>query len=136
MLTLDLAQRLKAVGLAWHPTSGDRFVVPVTDMEEDVFVLSEVTADVHRFSGGDVIGFNGTTEWALDSIEQDAVVWLPREEQLRDLLGDSFLRLEPVAGGYAVTTTHPQHGERRFVDLDAERAYGRALLSHLGEADH
>ena len=36
---------------------------------------------------GDVIGFNGTTEWALDSIELDHVLWLPREDQLRELMG-------------------------------------------------
>jgi len=132
MFTLELAQQLKSSGLTWSPVSGDRFVVPVSDMEEQVFVLSDITADVHRFASGDVIGFNGTTEWALDSIEQQAVVWLPREDQLRELLGAAFVRLEQVTGGYAVTATAVGGVEDRFVDIDAERAYARALLARLG----
>ncbi|HEY6740998.1 MAG TPA: pilus assembly protein CpaE, partial [Lapillicoccus sp.] len=87
MLDVLLAQQLRAAGLAWEPKPGDRFVLPLPDMQDEVFILSNVIADVHRFENGNVIGFNGTTEWALDSVEQDDVVWLPREEQLRDLLG-------------------------------------------------
>ena len=131
MLTIELAQQLKHAGLTWTPSSGDRFVVPVEDMEERVFVLSDVTADIHRFESGDLIGFNGTTEWALDSIEQERVVWFPREGQLRELLGAAFSRLEQVSGGYAVTATAAGGVESRFVDLDPERAYARALLSRL-----
>lgn len=132
MLTIELAQQLKSAGLVWTPSSGDRFVVPVEDMEESVFVLSDVTADIHRFESGDLIGFNGTTEWALDSIEQEHVVWFPREDQLRELLGAAFSRLEQVSGGYAVTATAADGIESRFVDTDPERAYARALLSRLG----
>jgi len=132
MLTLELAQLLKSSGLPWTPASGDRFVVPVSDMEEQVFVLSDITADIHRFASGDVIGFNGTTEWALDSIEQQDVVWLPREDQLRELLGAAFVQLERVTGGYAVTATSAGGVDGRFVDTDAERAYARAVLSRLG----
>lgn len=131
MLDLDLAQQLRAAGLPWEPKPGDRFVLPLPDMADEVFILSNVIADVHRFEGGNVIGFNGTTEWALDSVEQDDVVWLPREEQLRDLLGAAFVRLEPVTGGYAVTATASGGEDRRFVDIDAERAYARAVLSRL-----
>ena len=131
MLDLALAQQLRAAGLPWEPKPGDRFVLPLPDMEEEVFILSNVIADVHRFENGNVIGFNGTTEWALDSVEQDDVVWLPREEQLRDLLGAAFVRLEQVTGGYAVTATAGNGEDRRFVDIEAERAYARALLARL-----
>ncbi len=132
MLNIELAQQLKSAGLTWTPSSGDRFVVPVEDMEERVFILSDVTADIHRFESGDLIGFNGTTEWALDSIEQERVVWFPREDQLRELLGAAFSRLEQVSGGYAVTATGAGGVEGCFVDIDPERAYARALLSRLG----
>ena len=131
MLDLALAQQLRAAGLPWEPKPGDRFVLPLPDREEEVFILSNVIADVHRFENGNVIGFNGTTEWALDSVEQDDVVWLPREEQLRDLLGAAFVRLEQVTGGYAVTATAGDGEDRRFVDIEAERAYARALLARL-----
>src|SRR5690348_17311373 len=100
-------------------------------MQEDVFILSNVIADVHRFEGGNVIGFNGTTEWALDSVEQDKVVWLPREEQLRDLLGEDFVALERLDCGFAVVVRDATGTEQRHVDIDAERAYARALLEHL-----
>ncbi|MFC5272404.1 hypothetical protein [Brachybacterium sacelli] len=30
--------------------------------------------------------FNGTTEWALDSVEQHEAIWIPREDQLRTAL--------------------------------------------------
>jgi hypothetical protein len=131
VLDLDLAKQLRAAGLPWEPKPGDRFVLPLPDMEDEVFILSNVIADVHRFENGNVIGFNGTTEWALDSVEQDDVVWLPREEQLRELLGDDFVRLETVTGGYAVTAAAGAGEDRRFVDIDAERAYARAVLSRL-----
>lgn len=131
MLDLTLAQQLKSSGLEWKPTAGDRFVLPVADMEEEVFILSNVIADVHEFRDGAVIGFNGTTEWALDSVEQADVVWFPREDQLRELLGAAFVRLEQVSGGYAVTATADGR-EQRFLDIEAERAYARAVLARLG----
>ena len=131
MLDVLLAQQLRAAGLSWEPKPGDRFVLSLPDMQDEVFILSNVIADVHRFENGNVIGFNGTTEWALDSVEQDDVVWLPREEQLRDLLGAAFVRLEHVTGGYAVTATAGDGEDRRFVDIDAERAYARAVLARL-----
>jgi hypothetical protein len=131
VLDVALAQDLRAAGLTWEPKPGDRFVLPLPEMQDDVFILSNVIADVHRFENGNVIGFNGTTEWALDSVEQDDVVWLPREEQLRELLGAAFVRLEQVTGGYAVTATARNGEDRRFVDIEAERAYARALLARL-----
>ena len=131
MLTIELARRLSDAGLTWEPVSGDRFVVAVSGMEDDVFVISEITVDVHHFKTGDIIGFNGTTEWALDSVEQDKVVWLPREDQLRDLLGATFVSLEQLEGGYAVTVRARGGAVARHVDIDAERAYARAVAAQL-----
>ncbi len=131
MLTIELARRLADAGLEWEPASGDRFILPIEGMEEDVFVISELTVDVHKFRTGDVIGFNGTTEWALDSIERDKVLWLPREDQLRELLGSAFVSLESLEGGYAVEFRTPTGELERCADIDAERAYARALLETL-----
>jgi hypothetical protein len=133
MLPIDLARRLRTAGLTWTPAAGDRFVLPVAGMEEDVFVISDLTVDVHHFETGDVIGFNGTTEWALDSVEQDKVVWLPREDQLRDLLGDTFVKLEQLDGGYAVSVSRPDGTVERHADIEAERAYARAVFAGLEE---
>jgi len=128
VLSLDLALQLRAAGVVWIPAPGDRFVVPDRDMDDEVFVVSDMTVQVHDFPTGKVIGFNGTTEWALDSLAQGEVVWLPREDQLRELVGAEFDRLEAIPGGFAVVTAD-EDGERRHVDLDAERAYARAVLA-------
>ena len=127
---MELAARLRAAGLVWTPAPGDRFVIADRDMDDEVFVVSELTIDVHEAPTGRLFRFNGTTEWALDSVEQEAVLWLPREGQLRAALGDRFRRLEPVGDGFAVVVDGPG-GEQRHVDVDAERAYARAVLSVL-----
>jgi hypothetical protein len=126
MIALVLAQSLRTAGLPWNPLPGDRFVVPDRGMDEEVFVISNMVVEVQDAPTGQIIGFNGTTEWALDSLEHGQVVWMPREEQLRELLGDRFLRLEAVTGGFAVVLD--LDGEHREVDSDAESAYARALL--------
>jgi hypothetical protein len=127
MIGLTLARALRAVGLAWIPEPGDRFVVPDRGMDDEVFVVSNMVVEIHDAPTGQIIGFNGTTEWALDSLEQRQVVWMPRENQLRELLDERFIRLESVTGGFAVVID--LNGERREVDADAESAYARALLA-------
>ena len=127
MIDVQLAQELKEAGLVWKPAPGDRFAIPDRDLDQDVFVLSNMTIEVHTLPEGQVIGFNGTTEWALDDVELEETIWLPREDQLRALLGAAFVGLERVPGppeGYAVTTTAGRH-----VDVTAEAAYARALLA-------
>jgi hypothetical protein len=129
MLTVALARRLHDAGLRWDPASGDRFVIPNRDLDDMVFVLSDMTIEVHQFPTGPVIGFNGTVEWALDSLEQRDAVWLPREDQLRDRLGGAFRRLERDADRYTVVLDVAGREARAVAD-DPEEAYGRALL-HL-----
>ena len=131
MISVELALRLRAAGLEWKPESGDRFVIPGREMDADVFVVSELTIDVHQAPTGPLIRFNGTTEWALDSVPQEAVVWLPHEGQLRAALGARFRRLEPVGDGFAVVIDGSNGSGERHVDVDAERAYARALLAAL-----
>ena len=130
MITRELAETLAAAGLVWEPASGDRFLVPDRDLDEEVFVVSGMSVEVSDLPTGPEMRFNGTVEWALDSIGQHEVVWLPREDQLRDALGDRFERLERlegVTGGYAVVLVDGT----RYVDIEAERAYARALLAVL-----
>jgi hypothetical protein len=127
VITIEQAARLRKAGVLWAPAAGDRFVVPDREMDDDVFVVSDMTVEVHDYQGSKVIGFNGTTEWALDSIEQREVIWLPREEQLRAILGDAFTSLEAVPGGYRVTLTDSTHASE-----DAEQAYAAAVIHLLG----
>jgi hypothetical protein len=128
VIPLALAVRLRDAGLAWNPEPGDRFVVPDRDMDDRIFVLSDMTIEIHNLpEGRELIGFNGTTEWALDDVDKDEAVWMPREDQLRDLIGPSFRRLERLDGGYQVVTS--DHGS--FTAANPEEAYGRALLGVL-----
>jgi hypothetical protein len=133
VITREMALELARRGLPWKPASGDRFHVPERDLDDEVFVVSGMSIEVSDLPSGAEMRFNGTVEWALDSIAQREVVWLPREDQMRDALGERFLRLESVTGGYAVVLADASApgGESRHVDIDAERAYGRALLSVL-----
>jgi hypothetical protein len=131
VLSFELARALRDAGLVWTPATGDAFLVPDRDLDEQVFVLSDmVIQTVEVPDGPAVLAFNGTTEWALDSLEAQEAVWLPREDQLRELLGDAFTSLEHLPGdpeGFVVTVTD---GER-YLDVGAARAYGRALLATL-----
>ena len=99
VISIELAKRLRDAGVRWIPAAGDRFVIPDRDMDDEVFVLSDMTVDVHEFETGRVIGFNGTVEWALDSVEQETAFWLPSETQLRELLGSDLRQLVPTRGG-------------------------------------
>ena len=70
MLSRELALRLRDAGLLWHPARGDAFVVPGRDLDDHVFVLSDMVVELVDVPGGTpILAFNGTTEWALDSRE-------------------------------------------------------------------
>ncbi|MEU4238018.1 pilus assembly protein CpaE [Actinoplanes sp. NPDC026619] len=129
MIGVQLAQQLKEAGLDWKPALGDRFAIPDRDLDQEVFVLSNMTIEVHAMPEGQVIGFNGTTEWALDDVEIEETTWLPREDQLRELLGGTFRGLRREAAGYAAEIE--LLGEQRsFAAATADEAYASALL-HL-----
>lgn len=132
MIPVRLARRLKAAGLAWRPAPGDRFAIPDRDLDEDTFVLSNMTIEVHDLPEGQVIGFNGTTEWALDDVELDEAIWLPREDQLRGLLGGTFRALHHDDGCYRVET-RVLDTPHSFVSTDPDEAYAMAL-EHLLDA--
>jgi hypothetical protein len=139
MISLELARALRTAGLRWHPVSGDRFLVESSasdsdDVLDDVFTVSEMTADVHHLPSGSRIGFNGTTEWALDSVDLGDTLWLPREDQLRALLREGFRSLRAVPGavdgggpGYEVRASI-LGVERVFAADSAADAYGEAVL--------
>ena len=129
VLSVDLALSLREAGLVWTPAQGDRFVLPGRGMDEQVFVLSDMTVEVHQLPRGRVVGFNGTTEWALDSVRVEDALWLPREDQLRVLLDARFASLERSPSGWAVALTGP---DERHAAEDAEDAYGSAVLRTLG----
>lgn len=134
MISRELAEALAAGGLRWEPVSGDRFLVPDRDLDEEVFVVSGMAIEVSDLPTGAEMRFNGTVEWALDSLDQDDALWLPAEHQLRDLLGAAFLRLERSADGYDVVlldTSGSASGESTVSGPNPAEAYGRAVLARL-----
>lgn len=128
MITAELARRLGAAGVLWEPTPGDRFTIDQPNVAGEVFWISHLTIDVHTFQGQPLIGFNGTTEWALDSVTLDTALWLPREDQLRVLIGDRFDSLRRDGDAWVIAV-HDDRGRGEFRDPDAECAYAQALLS-------
>jgi hypothetical protein len=138
VITRALAEALRDAGLSWRPVKGDRFAVLDHDLDDEVFVLSDMVIErLQPPNGQPIFAFNGTTEWALDSLEAADALWLPREDQLRDALGEAFMTLELLAGetsGYAVTLL-VGNSEERFIDVDVEAAYARGLLALLRSAD-
>ncbi len=130
MISFELAEQLRASGLQWTPAEGDRFVLPDRDLDGRVFTISEMVVEVRRSPVGDLIAFNGTTEWALDAIERAETVWLPREGQLREGLGTALLSLARLEEGWRCTAWV---GEElvEFDAPEADEAYGRALLAVL-----
>jgi len=133
VIGVQLARQLREAGLGWKPGPGDRFAIPDRDLDDEVFVLSNMTIEVYTMPEGRVIGFNGTTEWALDDVELDQTIWLPREDQLRELLGGTFRELRRSATGYEVLIDLLGE-ERAFAAGTAEDTYAAALLHLLAAA--
>jgi hypothetical protein len=128
MISPELAQDLRNAGLVWHPQSGDQFQINVPDLDVDVFTVSDMTIEAHHYPTGSILGFNGTTEWALDSVALEDALWLPREDQLRELLRTTFRSLNRLHDAYRVDIE--VHGDMRsFEHPEPSEAYGLALLA-------
>jgi hypothetical protein len=77
VLSFEQALALREAGVVWHPAVGDAFVVPDRELDEEVFVLSDmVIQKVEAPDGPPLLAFNGTTEWALDSLEAHEALWV------------------------------------------------------------
>lgn len=138
MITRELAVALRDAGLTWKPAEGDRFQLDLPDeveleAEADVFTVSAMTIEARQTPAGTDLAFNGTTEWALDAVTLADAVWLPREDQLRDLLRGTFralirlpdtFRVEIELAGAPLSFEHP----------DPAEAYGRALLALIARS--
>jgi hypothetical protein len=129
VISVELARALRDTGVRWEPEPGDKFVIPDRQMDDEVFVVSTMVIDVHEASAGRIIRFNGTVEWALDSVQQADALWLPSESQLRTLLRGTFRSLRRANGGYRVELEVAGRPLEVSGD-DPEEAYARAIL-HL-----
>jgi hypothetical protein len=135
MITLSLAQQLKAAGLTWEPSLHDFFALP-EEFEDRAFVIADMPVHIATLQGEQVFAFEGAVEWALDTIVTTQAVWLPSESQLRRALearlpegpASSFV-LSGLPAGYRLSV-HALPGQPAFSATAAEDAYAQALL-HL-----
>lgn len=134
MISTELARALHDSGLVWHPAAGDAFRIDHIEADADVFYLSDMTIEAHDLMTGTELGFNGTTEWALDSVSIDEALWLPSENQLRELLGPAFIGLD-FDGSQLRVRARIGDEAREFSAEVAEDAYARALLALLDEVN-
>lgn len=138
MIGRELAVALRDAGLVWHPAEGDRFQLDLPDeveleAEAEVFTVSEMTIEARQTPSGTDLAFNGTTEWALDAVTLAQAVWLPREDQLRELLRRTFRRLVRLDDAFQVEVEISGR-TLLFEHPDPAEAYGRALLTLLSRA--
>lgn len=134
MVSLTLAIRLKQAGLSWQPELHDFFAIPQPELEDRLFVLSDMTIDIEPIFGWQAITFNGAVEWSLDYIMTADVVWVPTESQLREMLQEMLLVEEQPAvqlmssiSGYHCQITY-EGNIHDFEAATASDAYGMALL--------
>ncbi len=134
MLSVATATALAAAGILWEPQPGDRFAISSPELDGDQFWISELTIEVHHYQDETILGFNGTTEWALDSVPLDKAIWLPREDQLRTLIGARLESLQRAQDGWTVTyrTDTTGGGAGSVTHTDPEEAYAAALLDIAG----
>ena len=138
MLSLTLAQQLKAAGLPWTPAQNDFFAVPDRGLDDVIFVISDMTVLVEKLGGQMAVTFHGVVEWALDHILIAELVWLPSETQLREALEQRLigevqpaLSLVSTPDGYRAEIRY-QGQTLTFEAFGVSEVYGTALL-HLLE---
>ena len=134
MISLKTARKLKAKGLEWEPQVNDFFAIPDRDMNESIFVISDVQVTIDMLFGRQVVSFQGASEWALDSLVKDEAVWLPGEEQLREVLLELIIRagksgMHLISGIDGCHLYFEYQGRKyEFTARDASEAYAQGII--------
>ncbi len=135
MISRELAVALRDAGVRWSPVPGDRFSLVDPAFEGDVFTLSDMTVEAQGPPDARVLGFNGTTEWALDSVGLDDALWLPREDQLRELMGASFVSLQSRDEVFVVTVRLPPRPDEELEADNPADGYALGVLARIAAAN-
>ena len=139
MIPLTLAIQLKEAGLKWLPDINDFFAIPDSDLDDRIFVMSDMMTEPTTLKGWPAITFHGTSEWAMDYIFIEEVVWMPTEEQLRQELvflldqsgGKTELMLKMEENGRYTTLISFQNTPLTFTAPTALETYAHPLLHIL-----
>lgn len=131
MISWTMAMALHDSGLIWRPVPGDRFRLLSFGPGGDIYTVSEMTIETHVFDTGVILGFNGTTEWALDSVAIEETLWHPLEHQLRELIGPAFRSLAATGDDGPAFRVEAEltGGRAAFTDPVPDDAYAKALLA-------
>lgn len=136
MISMAMARKLKEAGLAWTPAKNDFFMIPDRGLDDNIFVITDMTIFIEKISGQPAVTFHGTAEWALDHVLIAELIWLPTETQLRELieqrlLGESepALVLSSTTDGYRCEI-HFQEKNLAFEGFGVAELYAQVLL-HL-----
>ena len=81
MISLTNAQALSRTSARWSPQAGDRFTVRTEEMTGEVFTVADMVVEARDYPNGTLLAFNGTTEWALDSVQLEQALWLPTSRE-------------------------------------------------------
>ena len=84
MISLSIARHLKEAGLSWTQAVNDYFAGTDRGLDNPIFVISDVMVTMvirHYLS---VVTVQETVAWALDNLLVSEVVWMPREDQVRE----------------------------------------------------
>jgi hypothetical protein len=134
MISLETAQKLKQAGLKWSPALHDFFAIPERNLDERIFVISDLLVTVEMLGGLQIVSFQGASEWALDYLVAADALWMPREDQLRSCLealllagGSPEIQLTSGLGGYSSIIRYRDE-QLAFDAGDASEAYSAALL--------
>lgn len=134
MISDDFARELRRACVRWDPAPGDQFRIEADQVKDDVYILSHMVIEPRTYSTGTVLHFNGTTEWALDTLAKEDALWLPREDQLRELLGGTFQSMQREDDVYRVRINDPDGSEQSFIAHAVEDAYAQAVLTLVQHA--
>ncbi|TDW29077.1 hypothetical protein [Cryobacterium psychrophilum] len=135
MISTANARALLTAGLIWRPASGDAFRIEQPGFDYDVFTVSAMAIEPHEFDTGTILGFNGTTEWALDSLALENALWLPREDQLREMLGRAFRALERTSDARYLVVAGLGEEQTHFTANEAADAYASAVLASMARTE-
>jgi hypothetical protein len=91
MITMEMARQLKTAGLQWNPALFDTFGIPDRNLDDKIFVISDMLVTSEVLGGLPIVSFQGAAEWALDYMFTTEIVWIPNERQLRQRLEVALL---------------------------------------------
>ena len=126
MLSPELAVRLRAAGVRLAPAHrATPSWCPSSDLDDRVFVLSDMVVELVDVPGGTrVLAFNGTTEWALDSLEATAPCGCRVRTSCAACSGAPSVALERVSRDRRSLRGDVAVGGRRSRHVDVHRGGG------------